>query len=107
VIQHKMGKLWTRVESSRRLLYYAAEQGDLGQEEALPAILSAKADVANCVTEAVNEAMTLCGGVAYRDSGVFSRLLRDARAADIMSPTTDLLNIWLGRALLSQPILGE
>lgn len=106
VIQYKLGKLWTRVESSRRLLYYAAEQGDIGEEEALPALLSAKADVANCVTEVVNEAMTLCGGSAYRDSGIFSRLLRDARAADVMSPTTDLLNIWLGRALLSQPILG-
>lgn len=107
VIQHKMGKLWTRVESCRRLIYYAAEQGDLGQEEALPAILSAKAEVADCVTQVVNEGMTLCGGIAYRDSGIFSRLLRDARAADVMSPTTDLLNIWLGRALLSQPILGE
>lgn len=107
IIQSKLGKLWTRVESSRRLIYYAAEQGDVGEAQALPAILSAKADVANCVTEAVNEAMDICGGIAYRDSSIFSRLLRDARAAHVMTPTTDLLNIWLGRALLSQPILGD
>ncbi|MGK7389266.1 MAG: acyl-CoA dehydrogenase family protein [Candidatus Cyclobacteriaceae bacterium M2_1C_046] len=107
LIQSKIGELWTRVESSRRLIYYAAEQGDIGEEQALPAILSAKADVANCATEVVNEAMTLCGGIAYRESNIFSRLLRDARAAHVMAPTTDMLNIWLGRALLSQPILGD
>lgn len=107
IIQHRLGRLWTRVESSRRLIYYAAEQGDGGGDEAIVALLSAKADVANAVEEVVNDAMTLCGGIAYRDSHVFSRLLRDARAAHVMTPTTDILNVWLGRALLSQPILGE
>lgn len=107
IIQYKLGRLWTRVESSRRLIYYAAQQGDIGEAEAIPAILSAKADVADCVVEVVNDAMTLCGGIAYRDSHIFNRLLRDARAVHVMAPTTDILNVWLGRALLSQPILGE
>lgn len=107
IVQHQLGQLWTRVESSRRLIYYAAEQGDIGEQEAIPAILSAKADVAECAVEVVNEAMTLCGGIAYRDSNIFGRLLRDVRAAHVMSPTTNILNVWLGRALLSQPILGD
>lgn len=107
VVQYQLGKLWSKVESTRRLVYYAAEQGDIGQEEAMPAILSAKANVADCVVEVVNEAMSLCGGAAYRDNHVFDRLLRDARASHVMAPTTEMLNVWLGRALLSQPILGE
>jgi alkylation response protein AidB-like acyl-CoA dehydrogenase len=32
-------------------------------------------------------------------------MLRDARAAHVMSPTTDLLKTWVGRALLGQPLL--
>lgn len=107
IIQSKIGKLWSKVESTRRLIYYAAEQGDIGEEQALAAFLSAKAEVADCAVDVVNQAMSLCGGIAYRESSIFNRLLRDARAAHIMSPTTELLNIWLGRALLSQPILGE
>jgi isovaleryl-CoA dehydrogenase len=35
------------------------------------------------------------------------RHLRDARAAHVMSPTTDILRTWTGRALLDIPILGS
>lgn len=33
------------------------------------------------------------------------RMLRDARAAHVMAPTTDVLRIWTGRALLDEPLL--
>lgn len=107
VLQHKLGMLWSRIERTRRLVYHAATEGDKGGFSALPAILSAKAEVGQCVTEAVNEAMTLSGGIAYRENSRFDVLLRDARAAHVMSPTTDLLYTWLGRALLDQPVLSD
>lgn len=103
LLQHKMGKLWAKIERTRQLIYHAARE----EGNALPAILSAKAEVAHCVEEVVNEAMTLTGGIAYRENSRFDVLLRDARAAHIMSPTTDLLYTWLGRALLDQPILND
>jgi alkylation response protein AidB-like acyl-CoA dehydrogenase len=74
---------------------------------ALPALFSAKAEAAVSAVEVANEAMTLMGGVAYRDSARIQRLLRDARAAHVMSPTTDMLRTWTGRALLGQALLGE
>jgi alkylation response protein AidB-like acyl-CoA dehydrogenase len=107
LLQHRLGTLWAKLERTRRLLYHAALEGDKGNFEALPAILSAKAEVASCAQEVVNEAMTLTGGITYRENGRFSVLLRDMRAAHIMSPTTDLLYTWLGRALLDQPILSD
>jgi alkylation response protein AidB-like acyl-CoA dehydrogenase len=107
VLQHKLGSLWAKIERTRRLIYFAAQEGDADNFKALPALLSAKAEVANCAVEAVNEAMTLSGGIAYRENSRFDVLLRDARAAHIMSPTTDLLYTWLGRALLDQPILSD
>lgn len=103
LLQHKMGRLWAKIERTRQLIYHAARE----EENALLAILSAKAEVAHCVEEVVNEAMTLTGGIAYRENSRFDVLLRDARAAHIMSPTTDLLYTWLGRALLDQPILND
>lgn len=105
LLQHRVGRLWMQVEKSRLLLLHAARMGDFGTPEALTAILAAKADAANTAVEVVNEAMTLGGGIAYRENGVLARLLRDARASHVMSPTTDLLTLWTGRSALGLPLL--
>jgi alkylation response protein AidB-like acyl-CoA dehydrogenase len=55
--------------------------------------------------QVTNEAMTLAGGIAYRENSRLARLLRDARASHVMSPTTDMLKTWTGRSLLGLPIL--
>jgi alkylation response protein AidB-like acyl-CoA dehydrogenase len=107
VIQHKIGSLWAAVERTRRLVYHAAADGDAGGPEALLAILSAKAEVGDCAVHVANEAMTLLGGIGYRQGGRPERALRDARAAHVMAPTTDLLRIWTGRLLLRQPLLED
>lgn len=54
----------------------------------------------------VNDAMTLVGGAGYRENGRLARMLRDARAAHVMAPTTDILRTWVGRQLLDEPLLG-
>mgnify|MGYP001197118653 CR=1 FL=1 len=105
VIQQKVAALWAKVEKGRRLVYHAASLGDRGDEQALPTILTAKAEIDDLVVHVTNEAMTLGGGQAYRDNARLARLLRDARAGQVMSPTTDLLRLWAGRVLLGLPIL--
>ncbi|MDK3257969.1 acyl-CoA dehydrogenase family protein [Blastococcus capsensis] len=107
ILQHRLGVLWAQVERTRRLVHWAAEEGDSGGPSALPALTSAKAEVAQCAVEVTNEAMTLVGGIGYRDRSPLERHLRDARAADVMSPTTDILRTWTGRAALGLPLLGE
>jgi alkylation response protein AidB-like acyl-CoA dehydrogenase len=106
VLQHRLGSLWAQVERTRRLVHWAADEADLQGPAALPALLSAKAEVADCAVDVANEAMTLVGGIGYRDRSPLERHLRDARAAHVMSPTTDLLRTWTGRALLDVPLLG-
>lgn len=105
VIQHRIGVLWSRVEAARQLLYSAAYAGDSGDPAALLSILSSKAEVSDIAVEVVNDAMTLCGGLAYRENSLLARLLRDVRASHVMAPPTDLLRLWTGRALLGQPLL--
>lgn len=106
VVQHRLGQLWARFERARRFCYWAADEYDIGNEDVLPAVLSMKAEVGDTATAVVNDALTLVGGLGYRDDHVFHRLLRDVRAAHVMSPTTDLLRTWTGRTLLDIPILG-
>jgi alkylation response protein AidB-like acyl-CoA dehydrogenase len=107
VLQHRLGTLWAMLERTRRLTYHAAASFDAGDPDALPAVFSTKAEVADCVVNLVNEVMTMTGGMAYREGSRLHQLLRDARASHVMAPTTDLLRIWTGRTLLGQPILGQ
>jgi alkylation response protein AidB-like acyl-CoA dehydrogenase len=107
VLQHRLATLWADVERTRQLIYHAARSFDAGEPDALIALMSAKAEVADCVVHLVNESMTLNGGIGYRKGSKLHRMLRDARACHLMSPTTDILRVWIGRALLGQPLLAD
>lgn len=105
VVSHRLGELWIATESARTLVYAAAQRGDAGDPDAVLAILAAKAAASDAATYVANEAMTLCGGSAYRENSRLARILRDARASHVMTPTTDLLKTWLGRAQLNLPLI--
>lgn len=104
-LQYRLAEMHIAVQKSRGLLYRAAYLGDIGHGQATNAILMAKADAADLAVNITNDAMTCCGGFAYRENGLLARLLRDARAAHVMSPTTDILKLWSGRLLLDLPLI--
>jgi isovaleryl-CoA dehydrogenase len=104
-VAHRLGELWSTVERTRQLLHHAARLGDAGDPAARRALFACKAEVAEAAVEVTNEAMTLTGGRGYASNGVLARALRDARAAHVMAPSTDLLKTWLGRSLLDLPLL--
>ena len=107
LVQHRMGELWARVQRTRVLVLDSARLGDAGDPAALPALCSAKAEVAEAAERVVADAMTLVGGRGYAERSPLHRMYRDARAAHVMAPTTDLLRTWTGRAVLGLPILGD
>ncbi len=107
VLQQRLATLWSSLARTRQLIYHAARSFDTGEPDALIALMASKAEVADCVVTMVNEAMTLTGGVGYRKGSKLHRMLRDARASHLMSPTTDILRLWVGRALLGQPLLAD
>ncbi|NJP99510.1 acyl-CoA dehydrogenase family protein [Streptomyces zingiberis] len=105
VVQHRLGTMWARVERTRRLIYHAAVEAEAGGAEALLGLASAKAEVAETAEGVVGDALTLTGGIGYGQDSALQRMLRDARAAHVMAPITDVLRIWTGRALLDEPLL--
>lgn len=105
VVAHRLGGMWSDLERTRHLIYSAAARGDAGDPDALVPILACKAAAGDTAVSLTNEAMTLCGGSAYRENGKLARLLRDARASHVMAPTTDLLRTWVGRALVKLPLV--
>ena len=58
----------------------------------------------NAANEALDIAMRVCGGAAFRKEVGVERLFRDARAAGIMAPTTDVLYDFLGKAVCGLPL---
>lgn len=105
VLQARFAEMWIAVQKTRGLVQEAARRGDLGQADALPMLLACKADAGDTAVWVTNEAMTLCGGSAYRDNSRIAQMLRDARASHVMAPTTDMLKTWTARSLLDLPLL--
>lgn len=105
VIPHEISRLWLTVESARGIVHRAAKLADSGDPEALVPIFMAKVAASEAATQVTQDALRLCGGTAYRDNTELTRLLRDAGASHVMSPTTDMLKVWAGRALVGLPIL--
>lgn len=104
-LQTRYADMWISVQKTRALIREAARRGDLGDPEALPFILASKADAGETAVRVTNDAMTICGGGAYRENSRVSQMLRDARASHVMSPTTDMLKVWTGKSLLGLPML--
>jgi alkylation response protein AidB-like acyl-CoA dehydrogenase len=100
-----VAEAWTEIEATRQLVHHAARQVDDGDAAAPLSLFAAKAKVGEMADAVTEIALRLAGGRGYASRGKISRLHRDARAANLMAPTTHLLQIWLGRSLLGLPLL--
>jgi alkylation response protein AidB-like acyl-CoA dehydrogenase len=98
-----------RIEADRTwaLVTAALDAAEAGNDDALLLILEVKAAAGEAAAEAADLALRAGGGSAFRKESPVERLFRDSRAARVMSPTTDHLYDFIGRALLGLPLLGE
>jgi isovaleryl-CoA dehydrogenase len=103
-LQLELAEMWAAVEACRLQVFEAARRSDEGQD-ALTAVLTSKVVAAETVVAVTNQAMTLCGGIAYRENARLAQLLRDGRASHVMAPTTHMLKQWTARRLLGLPLL--
>jgi alkylation response protein AidB-like acyl-CoA dehydrogenase len=72
--------------------------------DAMLRILECKAAAAEAANEVLDIAMRVCGGAAFRKEVGVERFFRDARAAGVMAPTTDVLYDFLGKAICGLPL---
>ncbi|WP_424136154.1 acyl-CoA dehydrogenase family protein [Roseomonas chloroacetimidivorans] len=105
VLSQQVADMWIAVQRTRQLIYEAARMGDLGDPQTALALFASKADVAEMAAFVTQQAMILSGGRGYGQNSVIARLMRDAQAAHVMAPSTQLIKTWLGRSLLNLPLL--
>lgn len=72
--------------------------------DAMLRVLGCKAAAGESANEVLDLAMRVCGGAAFRKEVGVERFFRDARAAGVMAPTTDVLYDFLGKAVCGMPL---
>jgi alkylation response protein AidB-like acyl-CoA dehydrogenase len=75
-----------------------------GRPDAMLRVLECKAGAGEAATEVTDLAMRVCGGAAFRKEVGVERIFRDARAATVMAPTTDVLYDFIGKAVSGMPL---
>jgi alkylation response protein AidB-like acyl-CoA dehydrogenase len=67
-------------------------------------VLEAKPAASETAVHVTDLAMQACGGAAFSKHLSVERNFRDARAAGVMAPTSDVLHDFIGRALCGMPL---
>ena len=75
-----------------------------GRADTMLRVLELKAAAAEGALEVTDLAMRVCGGAAFRKEAGIERSFRDARAANVMAPTSDVLYDFIGKAICGLPL---
>ena len=103
-IRAYLSRMRIKTDMCRALLFETLTSLEEGREDATLRVLEVKAAAGEASTEVTDLAMRVCGGAAFRKEVGVERNFRDARAATVMAPTTDVLYDFIGKALCGIPL---
>jgi alkylation response protein AidB-like acyl-CoA dehydrogenase len=103
-VRARLAEAKIRHLQARALLYDVARRIETGAPDAQVGVLALKAAAAEMAIDVTDEIMRACGGAAFSRHLGIERQFRDARAASVMAPTTDVLRDLLGKALTGQDL---
>jgi alkylation response protein AidB-like acyl-CoA dehydrogenase len=93
-----------RLDSASAYLDRALGKIEKQAPDAMLSVLGVKAVAAEAAIEVTDQAMRACGGAAFGRQLSVERHFRDARAASVMAPTTDVLYDFIGKAIAGLPL---
>jgi alkylation response protein AidB-like acyl-CoA dehydrogenase len=103
-VRARLADAWIRREQTRAYLYSVARDLAEGRPDAQLGVLALKAGAAEMASDVCDACLRIGGGAAYSKHGPLERHFRDARAASVMAPTTELLHDFLGKALVGKEL---
>jgi alkylation response protein AidB-like acyl-CoA dehydrogenase len=106
-IRSYVAQMKIKADVARVLLADTVSALNDGREDAMLRVLEVKAAAAEASLEVTEVAMRVCGGAAFRKETGIERNFRDARAATVMAPTTDVLYDFIGKAICGQPLFSS
>jgi alkylation response protein AidB-like acyl-CoA dehydrogenase len=105
-IRAYLARMRIKTDAARALLLDALDAVESGRPDAMLRVLETKAAAGEASTEVADLGMRVCGGAAFRKEVGVERHFRDARAATVMAPTTDVLYDFIGKAICGMPLFG-
>jgi alkylation response protein AidB-like acyl-CoA dehydrogenase len=103
-IRAYLARMQIKTDMARALLLDTIAALEDGRADAMLRVLEVKAAAGEAATEVTDLAMRVCGGAAFRKEVGVERHFRDARAATVMAPTTDMLYDFIGKAVCGLPL---
>jgi alkylation response protein AidB-like acyl-CoA dehydrogenase len=103
-IRAYIARMQIKTDMARALLLDALAALESGRADTMLRVLEVKAAASEAATEVTDLAMRVCGGAAFRKEVGVERHFRDARAATVMAPTTDVLYDFIGKAVCGLPL---
>ena len=98
-IRNYVARMRVETDMARALLFDAVDAVESGRQDVMLRVLESKAAAGETATRVLDLAMRVCGGAAFRKDVGVERYFRDARAAGVMAPTTDVLYDFIGKAV--------
>lgn len=99
-----IARIQIKTDMVRALLLDTLDALEAGRPDTMLRVLEIKAAAGESATEVTDIAMRVCGGAAFRKEVGVERNFRDARAATVMAPTTDVLYDFIGKAVTGLPL---
>jgi alkylation response protein AidB-like acyl-CoA dehydrogenase len=103
-IRNYIARMRVAADMAKTLLSDTIAALEAGRADAMLRVLSCKAAAGEAAVEVVETAMRVCGGSAFRKDLAIERYFRDAHAAGVMAPTTDVLYDFIGKAVCGMPL---
>ena len=103
-IRSRLARMQLAVDASRAYLDQTVSKIEAQSPDAMLGILGVKAVASENAIRVTDEAMRACGGAAFGSQLSVERHFRDARAASVMAPTTELLYDFIGKAVSGLPL---
>ena len=98
-LRARLARMRIETDQARAHLVSAIEAVEHPGEQTMLLVLESKAAAAETALRVTSLGMQTCGGAAFSGHLSLERNFRDAHAAAVMAPTTDVLHDFIGRAL--------
>jgi alkylation response protein AidB-like acyl-CoA dehydrogenase len=103
-IRNYLARMQVKADMSETLLVDTLAAITAQRPDTMLRVLECKAAAGETANEVLDLAMRVCGGAAFRKEVGVERFFRDARAAGVMAPTTDVLYDFIGKTVCGMPL---
>ncbi len=104
ILRARLAQMRIETDRARAHLVSALHAVENPSDATMRMVLEVKAAASESALEVTDLAMKACGGAAFSKHLGIERNFRDARAAGVMAPTSDVLYDLIGRALCGLPL---